>query len=121
MKLPDPQARAEILSTHLANLPEELQQVDVPHLTSATEGFTGADLKRLVEDGKAIYAYGKSRGMELLPTTHYFIRAIEAVKENKQHYAAAEAQTSSQKKSPLASWMSSFMPPDAFKSDGDDD
>src|SRR5678816_1584832 len=55
MKLPDPQARTQILSQHLQSLPKELRDVDVPQLIAATEGFTGADLKRTVEDGKMIY------------------------------------------------------------------
>src|SRR5207253_2971501 len=55
MKLPDPQARTEILSTLVLNLPEELRQVDIPQLVAATESYTGADLKALVDDGKAIY------------------------------------------------------------------
>src|SRR5882672_4027169 len=102
MKLPNPEARAEILATLVANLPDELRQVDVPQLIAATEGFTGADLKRLIEDGKAIYAYDKAKGVEPGPTTEYFMRAVEAVKENKQHYAVAEAHTLMQPKSPMA-------------------
>ncbi len=121
MKLPDAQARAEILSSHLANLPEEIRQTDVAHLIAATEGFTGADLKRTVEDGKAIYAYDRSRGVEPMPTTQYFMRAIEAVKENKQHYAAAEAQALMQPKSPMAGFMRSFVTSQSFKVSPDDE
>ncbi|HWX19690.1 MAG TPA: ATP-binding protein [Candidatus Binatia bacterium] len=121
MKLPDPQARTDILSDHLKNLPDELRQVDVARLISATDGFTGADLKRLVEDGKAIYAYDKSRGEELLPTTDYFMRAVEAVKENKQHYAAAEAQALLQPKSPMAGFMRSFVTSHVINQGSDDD
>ena len=121
MKLPDPQARTNILSDHLKNVPEELTPVDVPLLISATEGFTGADLKRLVEDGKAIYAYDKSRGAALLPKTDYFMRAVEAVKKNKQHYATAEAQAFLQPKSPMAGFMRSFVTSQVFKQESDDD
>jgi ATP-dependent 26S proteasome regulatory subunit len=121
MKLPDPQARADILSAHLAALPEELREVDVPRLVSAAEGFTGADLKRLVEDAKAIYAYDKSRGVQPTTTTDYFMRAVEAVKENKQHYAAAEAQALLQPKSPMAGFMRSFVTSTAFNPGSDDD
>jgi len=105
MRLPNSQARTDILSDHLKNLPEELRHVDVPRLITATEGFTGADVKRLVEDGKAIYAYDKSRGAQLLSTTDYFMRAVEAVKDNKQHYAAAQAQALLQPKSTMAGFM----------------
>jgi ATP-dependent 26S proteasome regulatory subunit len=107
MKLPDPQARAEILTNLMANLPDELRGLDVQRLIAATEGFTGADLKRMVEDGKAIFAYDKAREAELRPITEYFTQAIEAVKQNKEHYAAAEAQALMQPKSPM-SFMRSF-------------
>jgi transitional endoplasmic reticulum ATPase len=92
MKHPDSNARTEILSIHLRNLPEELHSIDVGKVIDATEGFTGADLKRMVEDAKAIYAYDKSIKAEMKPTTDYFMRAVVSVKENKKHYAAAEAQ-----------------------------
>ena len=121
MKLPDPQARTDILSAHLKNQPQGLPQVDLPRLTSATEGFTGADLKRLIEDGKAIYAYDKSRGTELLPTTDYFMRAVETVQQNKQHYAAAEARALMQPKSPFSGLFGPFMPPKGFGRDADED
>jgi transitional endoplasmic reticulum ATPase len=109
MKLPDSEARTSILSDHLRNLPEELQDVDVPSLIDATDGFTGADLKRLVEDGKALFAYDLARGAEPQRTTEYFMRGAQAVRENKQHYAAADAQALPQPKSPLAGFMSSFV------------
>jgi hypothetical protein len=69
----------QLLATrgHRKNLPVELRQPDVPRLLAATDGFTGADLKRLVEDGKAIYVYDKARGAELKPTTDYFMGAVE--------------------------------------------
>jgi ATP-dependent 26S proteasome regulatory subunit len=106
MKLPSPQARTEILATLAANLPDELRQVDIPQLVDATEGFTGADLKSLIEDGKAIYAYDKANELEPKPIVDYFLRAVSTVKENKQHYAAAEAQALMQPKSPMAGFMS---------------
>ena len=121
MKLPDAEARAQILSDHLKNLPEELRQPDAPQLITATEGFTGADLKRLVEDGKAIYVYDKAKGAELKPTTDYFMRAVEVVKENKRHYEAAQAQALMQPKSPMAGFMRSFVTSHVFKAAGEDE
>jgi ATP-dependent 26S proteasome regulatory subunit len=120
MKLPDPPARTEILSEHLQSLPEELRNVDVPQLIAATEGFTGADLKRTVEDGKAIYAYDKAKGVELRPTTEYFMRAIESVRENKQRYAEAEAQAALHPKSPLSGFMRSFISSEVIRGDDDE-
>ena len=121
MELPEAAARADILSSHLANLPEEIRQADVPQLIAATEGFTGADLKRMVEDGKAIYAYDRARDVDPMPTTQYFMRTIEAVKGNKQHYVATEAQALLQPKSPMAGFMRSFVTSQGFKIGGDDE
>lgn len=120
MKLPGQEARAQILSDYLKNLPEELQSIDAPRLIAATEGFTGADLKRLVEDGKAIYVYDKTRGTELKPTTDYFMQAIEAVRENKERYQAAEAQALLQPKSPMAGFVRSFAVSQMLKPDEDE-
>jgi ATP-dependent 26S proteasome regulatory subunit len=108
MKLPVPEARAAILSDHLKNLPEELRGVSLERLVSASEGFTGADLKRLVEDGKAIYAYDKSRAADLLTITDYFVHAARAVKENKEHYAAAEQEALLKPRVQLPGFMHAF-------------
>ncbi len=121
MKLPDPQARTEILATLVANLPEELRHPDGARLVSATEGFTGADLKAMVEDGKAIYAYDKANGIEPQPVTEYFQRAIIAVSENKKHYAEAEAQALLQPKSPMAGLMRSFVTSRVLRQGANDD
>src|SRR5438093_5455854 len=76
MKLPDAEARTVILAQRIAELPDELRKLDVKALASATEGFTGADLKRLVDDGQAIYAYDKAKQLELKTPTDYFLKAV---------------------------------------------
>jgi ATP-dependent 26S proteasome regulatory subunit len=65
MSLPDAEARATIISAHLSQLPASLAKADLPPIVSATEGFSGADLKRLIEDGKTLYAYDKAQGRRL--------------------------------------------------------
>jgi len=120
MKLPNVEARAVILTQRIAELPDELRKVDMDALRSATEGFTGADLKRLVEDGKAIYAYDKSKRLELKPPTDYFLKAAEGVRENKQRFAVAEAQAALKPKSPLAGF-SSFMMSEFVGKGGNDE
>lgn len=121
MKLPDPQARTEILSNLIRNLPQELREADVPQIVAATEGFTGADLKAMVEDGKAIYAYDKANGIAPRPLTEYFLGAIKTVQENKQHYATAEAQALMQPKSPFTGFMHSFVTRQVLGQSRDDD
>ncbi len=93
MRLPDAAARAAILSGYLSHLPMVLAKADVSQLVAATEGFTGADLKRLIEDGKTLYAYDVIRQNNLRSPTDYFLSAVESVVFNKQKYAEAEAQT----------------------------
>jgi len=75
----------------------------------------------MVEDGKAIYCYDKANSVQPQPTTEYFLRAITTVKENKQHYAAAEAQALMQPKAPMAGFMRSFVTSRVFKQGQDDE
>lgn len=91
-RLPDAEGRASILRTHLAEVSLLMSDVDVPVLAAATEGLTGADLKRLVEDAKILFAYDKSRQRTLRPATEYFLSAAQTVRENRDRYAEAEAQ-----------------------------
>jgi hypothetical protein len=99
MRLPDVTAREAILSTNLRGLPSEFGEVEVSRLAEATEGFTGADLKRLIEDGKTLYAYDKVQGLTLRPSTEYFLSAVETVRANRQRYAEAEARARQQRPS----------------------
>ncbi len=97
MRLPDEEARAAILSMHLNQLPVLLAQVEPSQIITATEGFTGADLKRLIEDGKTIYAYDRAKGRPLRTPSEYFLAAVETVRANKERYALAEAQARRQR------------------------
>jgi transitional endoplasmic reticulum ATPase len=108
MKLPDEQARSQILSRHFADLPGEIQNINASALMPGTDGFTGADLKRMIEDGKALYAYDKAQGVNMKLPTDYFLKAIDEVRENKKRFAEAEAQALLRPKMP-ASAFSSYM------------
>ncbi len=107
MSLPDAEARATIISTHLSQLPASLAQADLPPIVSATKGFTGADLKRLIEDGKTLYAYDKAQGRRPGAPTEYFLAAVETVRANKERYAEAEARARQQRPSRPA-WFGQF-------------
>lgn len=121
MKLPAPDARTQILTSLIRNLPNELRDLDLPRLVAATEGFTGADLKAMIEDGKAVYAYDRANAVEPQPLTEYFLRAIKAVLENKQHYANAEAQALAQPKLPFGPFARSFGVSRMFRQNEDDE
>jgi ATP-dependent 26S proteasome regulatory subunit len=104
MKLPDNAAREKILAGHLSELPEELRDVDLPALVLSTDSFTGADLKRLVEDGKGIYVYDKAQGTPLKKTTDYFLQAIEGVRDNKRRFQEADAEAGQKPRKGMTPW-----------------
>jgi transitional endoplasmic reticulum ATPase len=89
-RLPDRDARLAILKDNSQNLPAQFQSIDLPELADHTEGLTGADLRRLVEDGKILYAYDKARKLKPKNVNAYFLQAIETIRQNKEKYAHAE-------------------------------
>jgi len=91
MRLPDESARSGILTQHLRAAPSPLDQASIPQIVEATSEFTGADLKRTFEDGKALYAFDLVSGATLKPITQYFVDAALAVRASKEKYAEAEA------------------------------
>jgi AAA+ superfamily predicted ATPase len=94
MKLPDADARGLILRQHLATLPADLQTVREEDAVAVTEGFTGADLKRLVEDAKALYAYDRASLKTPQEFTAYLLTASEGLRDNKRRFAEAGASLS---------------------------
>jgi transitional endoplasmic reticulum ATPase len=99
-------------------LPEQLRITTLPALVAATEGFTGADLKRLVEDGKAIYAHDLAKQADLKPPMDYFLMAVDGVRENKQRYAQAEAHAALTPKLPFKGFPSFLMSSQLFPEGG---
>jgi cytidylate kinase len=104
MRLPDEAARMAILEQIVAALPQALRGLDPERLSAATEGFTGADLKRVVDDGKALYAFDRAAGRTPRPITDYFVAAVETVRASKRKYAEAEARARAQR-SPRPPWF----------------
>jgi predicted AAA+ superfamily ATPase len=98
MRLPDEAARTAILSSHLRSLPANLGHLEYARLAAATDGFTGADLKRLAEDGKLLLARDKANKRQpQRPLTDYFLDAAQTVATNKRRYADAEARARRQR------------------------
>lgn len=93
MHLPDDRAREDILRHHLSGWPAEHGEVDLGHLAAITSGLTGADLKRLAEDGKNLFAFDLAFGRTPRPATEYFLTAVETLQTNKEHYVRAERHT----------------------------
>ena len=90
-RLPDEAARAAILADRVASLPPAMGPLDVARLAEATEGLSGADLKRLVEDGKILFAFDLAQGRAPRPAVEYCLTAADTVRANKERYAEAEA------------------------------
>jgi transitional endoplasmic reticulum ATPase len=95
-RLPDEAARRAILAQHVDDLPPDLAGIDLDAVIAAADGFTGADLKRLAEDAKVLYAYDRAQQRAPRPATEYFLSSVETVRSNKSRYAAAEAKARKQ-------------------------
>ena len=91
MKLPDRAARLAILKHYLTPLPDALAGLDLDRLADEGADCTGADLKRLAEDGKLLLAHDRARGRGLRRPTDYFLDAVAILRANKARYAAADA------------------------------
>ncbi|HEY9228228.1 MAG TPA: AAA family ATPase [Gemmatimonadaceae bacterium] len=91
-RLPERLARRAILADLGGVLPSAFGDVDIDQLATETEGLSGADLKRVIEDGKLLFAFARARNAVAGSSTDYFLRAIATVRQNKEQYAQAEAQ-----------------------------
>lgn len=89
MRLPDAPAREAILRKLCAKAgllqgPGETEQA-----AALTEGFSGADLKRLAEDAKILLATDLAAGRSSRPVLRYFAEATEAIRAYRERYTAA--------------------------------
>lgn len=96
-RLPNREARLQILNEQASTLPDEMKGADLDALADLSDGLTGADLRRLIEDGKLLYAYDRARELPIAALSTYFDRAIETIRDNKEKYAQAENMSRSRK------------------------
>ncbi len=106
-RLPDEVARTAILEELLAAAPAALREANVNEVVAASNDFSGADLKRVIEDAKTLLAFDRATNQPPRSTTDYFLSAIDDVRTNKQRYAEAEARTNSHRSNRPA-WFSPF-------------
>jgi len=90
-RYPDAAARREILADRIAALPAPLGEAPLDPLAEATDGLSGADLKRVVEDAKVLFVYDRARGLAPRQALEYFVDAANTVRANRERYAEAEA------------------------------
>jgi transitional endoplasmic reticulum ATPase len=104
MKLPDADARRRILENQMQGLPAELSGCDKQRVLAATEGFTGADMKRLAEDAKGFFAFDRASKAPLREATEYYLEAATGVRENKSRFEQAEAAARAQPRLPASGY-----------------
>lgn len=107
-RLPNEEARLQILNDQAHRLPPELRSFDVPKLAAMTDGLTGADLKRLIEDAKILLAYDRSKETVQEDKFIYFESSADMIRANKVKYAEAEAKARSHAPSMQASIRAAF-------------
>lgn len=91
-RLPDAEARRRIFAKILRGLPDEMTPIDVERLVEVTEGFTGADLGPLVDEGKNLFAFDTAQSRPAQPGMEYLLAAAESIRTNKRRYAEALAE-----------------------------
>jgi transitional endoplasmic reticulum ATPase len=119
MRLPDEAARASILERRIGALPDPLNNADINRLVAECDGFTGADLRRMVEDGKALYAFDRIAGVSTKSMTEYCLAAAETVRASKQRYAEAEARANATRAA-RPSWFNPNSNMAVYQGNGDD-
>lgn len=120
-KLPDAKAREDILNDHKYKLPLELRKYDMVKLAAETDGLTGADIKRLIEDAKILVAYDKARKLPCVTPGEYFDKATETIRSNKKKYQEAEARARLKAPSAASSLAAAIGAHRMFPAGGDDD
>jgi len=88
-KLPGAATRKEILLLHAKHLINESSQINYPELMKLTDGFTPADLRRIVADGKAILLYDQEKGRPPRDFGAYIMIAAKQLRELKISVASA--------------------------------
>lgn len=94
MQLPAAPARAAILRDYLEQTTPYLRQIDVTPIVERTEGFTGADIKRIVTDAINLYGYALTKAQEPDEPLAYFEQAIEQLAQHRARLDAAPPITS---------------------------
>jgi len=95
MPLPDAAARRQIIDFWAAKLPEVMKAIDADALVKHTDGFTGADLRRLFQDARNLYAYDVANGKQPGTPTSYLLKSVDMVTDNKKRRSEAESRAKS--------------------------
>jgi ATP-dependent 26S proteasome regulatory subunit len=86
IKLPEEAAREAILWDRSGDLLEKYPDLDLSAVAKESDGFTGADLRRVVEDARNLLGRDLLASQPPEPLTAYFLCAINGLRENKRRY-----------------------------------
>jgi len=89
MKLPDAANRRRLMRQLFAGKVKLEDEENWPSIENATEGFSGADLKRLVQDAKLRMAVDMTRGRPVLQFDRYMLDASATIRDSRTAYAKA--------------------------------
>ena len=87
MKLPDAASRPRLVQQLMADKVQLRSEHAWPNIVEATDGFSGADLKRMVQDAKLNMAVDMTRGREVQAFENYLLRSAAAIKQSRTAYA----------------------------------
>lgn len=87
MKLPDAASRPKLIRNLMADKVQLSCEEAWGEVVATTDGFSGADLKRLVQDAKLLMAVDMSRGREVKAFEKYLARASDTIKNSRCEYA----------------------------------
>ena len=88
-KLPGATTRKEIFLHYAKSHLGESSQVDYPELMKLTDGFTPADLRRIVADAKALLLYDELKGRTIRDFGTYVMTAAGNLRHLKVSVAGA--------------------------------
>ena len=91
MKLPDAGNRRRLMEQLFADKVRVDRDDQWPGIEAATDGFSGADLKRLVQDAKLQMAVDMTRHREIQPFDRYLLKAAATIRHSRESYANAAA------------------------------
>ncbi len=94
MKLPNEEARMDILKTYLSKGKLQPSKTELATIIKETDGFTGADLKRLVSDAVNIYGYDMVKKNKIQKPLVYFEKALERLKKLRKQFYKTDPNTS---------------------------
>jgi len=100
-KLPTHDVRALILQRWMSAVMPEKETPNYDVLARITEGFTPADLRRVANDAKALYAADVVRRRDIQATETYVLNAIEAIVDVRARMATTLADESLRLRDPL--------------------